>query len=120
MSVYYKNNVKSIGSLANQFNESNFLILFGDSAPAELKDYCYSVDVVPLDKEIKKGDTICFDENEYKVTAVGNEAQKTLEGLGHCTINFNGSEDVELPGTIYVEAKTMPQLKVGSEILIKD
>ena len=41
-----------------------------------------------------------------------------LEELGHITINFNGSIEEPLPGTICVEKKEMPDFKIGSEIYI--
>ena len=42
---------------------------------------------------------------EYKITAVGSGANKTIEELGHATIKFDGSPEAENPGTIHVEAK---------------
>ena len=59
-----------------------------------------------------------IDGREYKITCVGYEAPITLKGLGHCTFNFSGAEEAELPGTIYVEAKPMPEIKIGSVIRI--
>lgn len=118
MSLIYENKIKAIGPSVDEFEGSGFIILFGDNAPEELKDYCYSVDVLPVDGEICAGDVISFDDVEYKITAIGDEAQKTLEGLGHCTINFSGQTEVELPGTMYVESKEMPTLSIGTVIKI--
>ena len=59
-----------------------------------------------------------IDENEYKITCVGEEAPVTLAGLGHCTIRFNGMTEAELPGTLYVEEKAVPEIKVGTTIQI--
>ncbi len=53
-----------------------------------------------------------------KLEAVGDEAPVTLAGLGHCTFNFNGLTEVDIPGTIYVEHKPMPVLKKGTVIQI--
>lgn len=117
MSIY-ENKVKSLGASIDEFKDSGFIILFGDNAPDELKDYCYVVDVVPVNGAITTGQTISFNDAEYKITAVGDEAQKTLEGLGHCTINFSGQTEVELPGTIYVENKPQPDIQVGTTIKI--
>ena len=99
-------------------NGGDFIIIFGDSAPAELRDYCYSVDVNPINWEIKAGQTLKIDENEYKITCVGEEAPVTLAGLGHCTIRFNGMTEAELPGTLYVEEKPVPEIKIGTTIQI--
>lgn len=118
MAVIYENKVKALGDCIDEFKNSGFIILFGDNAPDELKDYCYSVDVLPVDGTIAAGNTICFDNQEYKITAIGDEAQKTLEGLGHCTINFSGQTEVELPGTMYVENKEMPNISIGTKIQI--
>lgn len=114
----YENKVKEIGSMIDEFKDSSFIILFGENAPSELKDFCYVVDVTPLNGEITAGHTISFDNQEYKITAVGKEAQITLKDLGHCTINFNGQTEVELPGTIYVERKAKPEIHIGTTIKI--
>lgn len=66
----------------------------------------------------KAGQTLKIDENEYKITCVGEEAPVTLAGLGHCTIRFNGMTEAELPGTLYVEEKAVPEIKVGTTIQI--
>ena len=58
------------------------------------------------------------DENGYKITCVGEEAPVTLAGLGHCTIRFNGMTEAELPGTLYVEEKPVPEIKIGTTIKI--
>ena len=118
MSVIYENVVKSLGSQVNAFEGADFLILFGDQAPAELKDYCYSVDVTPINGEIKAGQVLKFDDQAYTITAVGDEAPVTLKGLGHCTVRFNGATTPELPGTLYVEQKPLPQINVNTVIQI--
>ena len=44
--IIYENIVKAKGSLVGEFGDGMF-ILFGDNAPDMLKDYCYSIDVLP-------------------------------------------------------------------------
>ena len=68
----------------------------------------------PINGEIKAGQTLKIDENEYKITCVGEEAPVTLAGLGHCTIRFNGMTEAEL----YVEEKPVPEIKIGTTIQI--
>ena len=53
MAVIYENKVKELGKDIMMMNGGDFIIIFGDSAPAELRDYCYSVDVNPINGEIK-------------------------------------------------------------------
>mgnify|MGYP002771715254 FL=1 len=116
MKVIYENQIKAMGAIVNAFE--GMLLLFGENAPEELKDYCCSVEVNSINGTIAAGQTLMFDDEEYKITAVGEEAPHTLAGLGHCTINFSGQTEVELPGTIYVENKEMPAVSVGTILKI--
>lgn len=94
------------------------VVLFGDSAPEEIKDFCYLVNVAPINGIIAPGQMLRMDGQAYKITAVGSEAPTTLAGLGHCSFKFGGQTDVELLGTIYVEDKPMPEIKNGTVIQI--
>ena len=96
MEEIYKNQVKSIGKDVGAFAGADFLIIFGDSAPAELKDYCYGVDVNPINGQIKAGDVLRFDDQEYTITSIGPE----------------------MPGSMYVEKKPLPEIHVGTVIQI--
>ncbi|MCD8019439.1 MAG: PTS glucitol/sorbitol transporter subunit IIA, partial [Clostridiales bacterium] len=118
MKIIYENQVKALGACVEEFKAANIFIMFGDNAPQELKDYCYSVSVNPINGEISPGQILKVGDAEYRITAVGEEAPVTLAGLGHCTVNFSGQIDVSLPGTIYVENKPMPVVEVGSKIQI--
>ena len=118
MKVSYENQVKALGSCVDEFKDGGMLIIFGDNAPEEIRDYCYSVSVNPINGTIAAGQTLKFGNSTYKITAVGSEAPVTLAGLGHCTINFSGQTTVDLPGTIYVENKPQPEISVGTVIQI--
>ena len=120
MSVIYENQVVGMGECVEEFKDEGIFIMFGDNAPDELKDYCYSVSVQPINGKIMPGQILSVDDSRYTITAVGPEAPVTLAGLGHCTVNFSGSTEVELPGTIYVENKPMPHLEIGTVIRISD
>ena len=116
--IIYENKVKAFGDLADAFIDEEMIILFGDNAPDTLADYCYSIDINPVKETIKVGQSFMFDGVSYKITAVGEIAEKNLENLGHITVAFNGSIGPVLPGTICVEKKEMPKIKIGSEIII--
>lgn len=118
MKVIYENQVKALGSCVEEFKDAGMFIIFGDNAPDELKDYCYSVSVNPINGTIEAGQTLKIGEQSYRITAVGTEAPHTLAGLGHCTINFSGQTTVDLPGTIYVENKPMPTISAGTVLRI--
>ena len=117
MKIIYENKVKALGSCVDEFKDSNMFVLFGDNAPEEITDYCYHVDVTPVNGRIVPGQTLVLDGVSYRITAVGAEAPVTLAGLGHCSVSFSGQTEVDLQGTIYVEG-TMPELHVGSVIQI--
>lgn len=118
MKVIYENQVKALGACVDEFKDADMFIIFGDNAPEELRDYCYSVSVQPINGTISAGQFLKIGSNEYQITAVGSEAPVTLAGLGHCTINFSGQTTVDLPGTIYVEHKPIPAISVGTVIQI--
>ena len=118
MKIIYENTVKDMGECAQEFQEERMIVIFGDSAPEEIKDFCYWVDVTPINGTIAAGQTLKVDGQSYKITAVGTEAPVTLAGLGHCSFKFSGQTEAELPGTIYVESKPVPELNAGSVIQI--
>ncbi len=118
MKIIYENTIKDKGVSADEFLENNMFILFGDSAPDELKDFCFCVDVVPINGTIAVGQTVKIGGNSYKITAVGSEVPTTLAGLGHCTFNFSGQSEVDLLGTIYLEKKPLPEMNLGTVIQI--
>ena len=116
--IIYENKVKALGDLAETFAEEEMIIFFGDNAPDTLADYCYSIDINPVKETIKAGQIFMVDGVAFKITAVGEVAEKNLINLGHITVSFNGSTGPTLPGTICVEKKEMPKIKIGSEISI--
>ena len=107
MAVIYNNKVKSKGALVDSFEGESMFILFGDNAPDTLKDFCYGIDVKNA-----------IDGAKFKITALGDIAQRNLESLGHVTISFDGATAATLPGTINVEKADMPKLDIGTEISI--
>ena len=116
MAVIYDNKVKGLGACVAEFE--GMFILFGDNAPDTLKDYCYTIDVNPIQQEIKTGQKAVIDGKEYNITAVGDVVMQNLGHLGHVTFSFTGETEAELPGTIYLEEATVPKLEVGSTIQI--
>ena len=116
MAVIYDNKVKGLGACVAEFE--GMFILFGDNAPDTLKDYCYTIDVNPIQQEIKAGQKAIIDGKEYNITAVGDVVMQNLGNLGHVTFSFTGETEPELPGTIYLEVSDVPKLEIGSTIQI--
>ena len=116
--IIYENIIIDAGNLVEALG-TDFIILFGENAPSTLKDYCYLVKVKKAESEIRIGDLILINDNEFKIKAIGDIAQRNLEELGHVTINFKGDESILLPGTIIVEEKEKPNINVGDKIIIR-
>lgn len=107
-----------MGACVNSFQDECMFILFGNQAPDTLRDYCYVIDVLPINGKIEPGQTAEIDGNPYTITAVGELVEKNLGALGHVTFAFTGETQADLPGTIYLEKKPIPQLNIGSRIQI--
>ncbi|MFO6498860.1 MULTISPECIES: PTS glucitol/sorbitol transporter subunit IIA [Bacillus] len=119
MVMLYKTTVNKIGVLSSAFADENMLILFGEGAPEELVDYCLSIDINPVESDFKEGDELLLGGKSYKVTAVGGAVAQNLASLGHITLKFDGSHAAELPGTLYLEEKPLPEVLVGDTIQIQ-
>ncbi len=117
MNIIYENKIKGVGDLASAFAEEKTIILFGDSAPDTLKDYCYSIDVKKTDAVIEPGQILEIDGKSYRILVVGDVMQKNLEALGHISIQFSGAND-GLPGTMVVEEAEVPVLQIGSVVRV--
>ena len=116
----YQTKIISIGKMANSFSEAKLIILFGNSVPPELKDYCYEINVSKLSATPDSSMILSINNIEYNITAVGNDVYKNLSELGHVTLNFNGATIADLPGTIYLENKSIPNINVNDIITIKN
>lgn len=114
----YQTTVKGKGIMVDAFKEERIFVTFGNEAPDTLKDFCYSVDVNPINGEVTEGCKLVIDGKEYKIVKVGELANRNLAELGHVTYNFNGVNGECLPGTICVEESDVPALDIGSTIAI--
>jgi PTS system glucitol/sorbitol-specific IIA component len=119
MGKIFETIVTDVGSKVLEFYQEKILILFKDNAPAELIDYCVLHSLNKLYGEIKEGDILRINEKEFKITAVGDLVNKNLKDLGHICLKFDSSIVAELPGSLYVEDKELPQINIGDSIIIK-
>ncbi len=115
----YKSTITGLGELALEFIADSILIIFNENAPTELAEISILHTIEELSENIEIGDTVLFSNQEYRVTAVGEEANKTFRQMGHCTFKFTGKESVELPGQIELQGATIPKVKVGDLLIIK-
>ncbi|WP_339234399.1 PTS glucitol/sorbitol transporter subunit IIA [Oceanobacillus sp. FSL W7-1281] len=115
----YQTAIKSIGKDAKAFEAEKMMVLFGDNAPNELADFCYVIDLVPVDEDIAVGDTLKLDNVSYQITSVGDAVRKNLNDLGHITLKFDGSTTAGQSGSLYLEEKEIVDVKPGSTITIE-
>ena len=106
--------------LPNDVSEYNFIVIFNENAPEELKDLAILHPIVPLEGDPEVGDTVMICGKRFTISAVGTEAVHTLRTLGHCTLNFKGGPEPQMPGSIMLEgeALTVDDVRVGGEIQI--
>jgi|SRR5699024_1200208 len=107
-----------IGELVPDFENEGVLVLFGETAPAELKD----MSVIHRPKNntqegIQKGGSLTISGTQYKIQEVGSLANKNFDELGHISIYFGDNESQEvLPGAILVTPNIFPNMKIGDTI----
>ncbi|MGN0417900.1 PTS glucitol/sorbitol transporter subunit IIA [Anaerostipes faecalis] len=116
--MMYQVTIKGKGAMVDAFCGEGIFVTFGDNAPDTLKDFCYSIDVAPVNGEVKPGCKLVIDGKEFEIVKVGEVANENLANLGHVTYNFNGIDGECLPGTICVEKAELPALDIGSTIAI--
>lgn len=117
---HFKTTIVEIGAMAVEFESEKILILFGCDASAGLKDYCYNIQAKLLEQEIKAGDLIVFDGNEYEITTIGTTVNETCKQLYHMTIKFDGKSNLDLPEAMHVIEKEYPSLSLGTTISFRE
>jgi PTS system glucitol/sorbitol-specific IIA component len=113
LETIYLTEVTEIGPEVAEFFEAGLLILFQAGAPPELAEMSVLHEPVsgPREDPPEPGDVVAFGERELRVTAVGEKAWKNIQDLGHAVFKFNGAEEVELPGEIYLEQTDLESLR---------
>lgn len=110
--------IVSIGDMVEEFKNQNMIILFDESAPEELKEISVVHRGGKFQGEVMPGDLLFIGASGYRITAVGEVANKNLKNIGHVCLKFDGKAEPELPGNIHLEEKALPDLKVGEEFYI--
>lgn len=105
-------------SAMEMFKVNNMVVLFDDSAPKELAEISVTHSGTHIDKAICVGDIIEISNVPYIVTAIGEDANRTLKTIGHATLKFTGNTKTELPGHIELKGDKPPVFRVGESIKI--
>lgn len=114
----YSVEVVKLGDMVEEFIQEKMIIIFNENAPAELAEISVLHTVDTLKEDVKVGDTISIGDLKYEVVAVGDEANKTLKELGHCTFKFKDSNTVDLPGVINLKGEELKEINISDSISI--
>jgi glucitol/sorbitol PTS system EIIA component len=115
----YQATISSIGPMVDEFLSEGVVVLFGEGAPEELREFAILHNGKTLSAPIAAGDVVSFDDVRYRVLAVGDVANSNLSNLGHFVMKCNGMTEPEMPGDVCVEMKVPPKLHVGSSLRIE-
>lgn len=99
--------------MAYELIGGGMLVVFNENAPAALREMSVMHTIESLRHPVKVDDIVVFGDQEYLVTAVGHEANNTLDTMGHCTFCFNGKSEVQIPGQIELSGDGVPTLAIG-------
>lgn len=117
---YYSTKIVGIGGEVTKFTGLvKMLVIFDDSMVLpELREFSVLHSGNKLTDVIKPGDVLKIGEAEFKILNVGNEVNNNIKSLGHIVIKFNDDKDELLEGSLHVEDKPIPKLRIGDEISI--
>lgn len=119
MSKIFETVVTKIGPEATtMIAEANMFILFGEGAPKDLADYCFTHTSKEVTGVIQAGGYLLVDGYEFLITSVGNLVYQNLVNLGHITVSLDGATESDLPGTLHIQAPSAPNIKLNSVIEI--
>lgn len=117
----YEAAIIEIGVMVDELLRQGILILFDKTAPPELQEISVVHTGASLEEDVEVGDLIVLGDFSYKVTAVGEIANRNLRNIGHACLKFDGRNLPELPGDIHLYGDELPfSLKKGDIIIIKD
>jgi PTS system glucitol/sorbitol-specific IIA component len=117
--VRYQSTVTGVGELAGEFFAEGIVVLFGDDAPEELREFAVVHAPQVTDGGLEPGDRIVLGDATLTVTAVGPVANENLVNLGHLVIKRNGATTHTQPGDVCCDQGAIPALTPGDEIRIE-
>ncbi|MFZ4450366.1 PTS glucitol/sorbitol transporter subunit IIA [Salibacterium aidingense] len=104
MAAYFQADVTMIGPEVELMLEDDILILFNETATADLKEIAVVHNGKEISENIEAGDEFVIDGTAYKILFVGGKVNETMNDLGHATLQFNGENESDMPGTICLES----------------
>ncbi|WP_340852995.1 PTS glucitol/sorbitol transporter subunit IIA [Ligilactobacillus salivarius] len=103
-----KTRVISVGPEVKDLLSVGCLIMFNNTAPAELKEVA-AIHEKESDEEnvLHVGGKLRISGKEYTLDFVGDDANDNFDELGHLAVYFNNEDEVidKLPGAIFVSSE---------------
>ena len=117
---YYSTKIVGVGGEVAKFTSLvKMLVIFDDSMVLpELRDFSVLHSGNKLTDVINAGDILQIADNKFKILRVGNEVNNNIRSLGHIVIKFNDDKEELLEGSLHVEDKPIPKIRIGDEIAI--
>ena len=117
----YSTTIIEVGPDASDFLAEQMAITFAGNAPEELRSYCFVIDKSKLTSPLAVGQPVLIGDQEWRITAIGDVAEKNLGALGHVTLVFDGASEPRLPGALHLGGPhTEPTLAAGTRLVIGD
>lgn len=119
---FYKTKIVGVGGDVPKFlNVVKMMVLFDDSMVLpELREFSVLHSGNQLDGVIKPGDILKVADSEFKIIKVGGEVHSNIKTLGHIIIKFDGGAGELMEGSVHVEDKPIPQIRIGDEISVSE
>lgn len=113
--------ITGIGVDAPRLVEKDLCIIFNNNAPPELAEISVLHTIEELKDDVRVGDSVKLGDQVYPVIEVGDEANRTLRELGHCSMWLHREEGMHrecLPGYIVLKCSQRPKFALGDTIEI--
>lgn len=117
-SPLYQLEITRVGEFVAEYLKQNKLILFSESVPQDIADYCAVHRSGEFNDVLLPGLQLQINNVTYRITAAGDVATVNLKQLGHITLNFDGAIDAELPGMVHLCGPAPKKILPGDQISI--
>jgi PTS system glucitol/sorbitol-specific IIA component len=115
----YATTVTAVGEQVAEFVSHGLLIWFAEGAPEELHFFSVLHRPTVTNGGVRPGDTVRIDDQEFRVTAVGEVANDNMVNLGHMDLKANGESEPPLPGDICLEQLPLRVPRPGTTLVIE-
>jgi glucitol/sorbitol PTS system EIIA component len=119
MAVKYQGTVREVGALAADMQAAGVLVLFGMTAPAELREISVVHEGAAPSAPLAAGDSLTLGDTQYIISCFGSMANGNFAELGHIVIKANGATETELPGEVSVNDTPLVLPRVGDALIIR-